>query len=155
MQREFDVAEVHIPYGVLHDQTLENVQYEQGCMTLTFSVRIFPEDYPDETFQKYAEFRHCDMIVSLPPEPFLYFYLETCPDRRGRFHGWAPDSEQFLDVVRHAGALTFLECSAACRELQLEFAADFRAAKGKYRKYRKAAVCRVLLDAEKVQWKWY
>ena len=154
MQAELDVSEVMIPYGVLHDQVLTDVRYENGSMTFSFNVRMFPEDYPDETYQKYAAFKRCDMIVTLSPEPFLYFYLETCPDRRDRYQGRRLDSADFPDVIRHAQTVTFLECSAACRELQIELAVNFSHAKGQYRKYRKSAVCRVLLDATKVEWKW-
>ena len=154
MQSELDISKAMIPYGVLHDQVLTDVQYENGRMTFRFAIRLFPEDYPEETYQKYAAFRRCDMIVTLSPEPFLYFYLETCPDRHERYRGWRLDSAEFLDVVRRAGTVTFLECSAACRELQVELAVNFLKAKGKYRKYRKSAVCRLVLDATGVQWKW-
>ena len=154
MQTELDISTAMIPYGVLHDQVLTDVRYENGSMTFTFASRMFPEDYPEETYQKYSAFRRCDMIVTLSPEPFLYFYLETCPDRYDRYRGYRLNSAEFLDVIRNAETVTFLECSAACRELQIEFAVNLFAAKGKYRKYRKAAVCRALLDATNVQWKW-
>ena len=159
MEARLELANVEIPYGVLHDQILKKAAYRDNTMIFTFDVRLFPEDYNygHDVYEKYLPYKHCDMIVDMTKEPFNYFLLETAVDRNDKYRGLSLGREAFLDAANHADEMTFLSCGvdAACREFHILFGMNFCQPKGTYRKFRKYGMCRVELSAERVRWKWY
>ena len=40
MIEEMDLTSVNIPYGVLHDQNLKNIEYNNNIMTFTFEIEL-------------------------------------------------------------------------------------------------------------------
>ena len=156
MENSLEIADIEIPYGVLHDQVIEKVTCQDNTMVFTFAIRLFPDDYADDIYEKYSPYAHCDMCVDLAKEPFNYFLLETALDRRSKYCGLSLGRAEFSDVANHADEMTFLSCGVDpnVRELQVLFVIQFRQ-KGAYRKYRKYGMCRVELNAERVRWNWY
>lgn len=41
MKTEFELSNANIPYGVLHDQILSDLKYENGELIFTFDIEIF------------------------------------------------------------------------------------------------------------------
>ena len=157
METGLEIANIEIPYGVLHDQILQKVVCRDNTMVFTFGIRLFPNDYANDVYEKYLPYKHCDMLVDMTKEPLNYFLLETAVDRNDKYRGLSLGREAFLDAANHADEMTFLSCGvdAACREFHILFGIHFQHPTGAYRKYRKYGTCRVELSAERVQWKWY
>ena len=44
MKTEFELSNANIPYGVLHDQILSDLKYENGELIFTFDIEIFEND---------------------------------------------------------------------------------------------------------------
>ena len=154
MTSEFDMSTINIPYGVLHDSCLKSVTYENNKMTFSFDVNIYPEDYTDNFYKQYKDFKHCNMTVEMVKEPWNYFVFETCMNNRGKIKGLSINREAFLDAVNSAVRVTFVECAVSDNEFKIELSVNFWHAKGK-RKYRKYDMCYISLDATKVIWEWY
>lgn len=65
-----------MPYGVLHDQILKKAHFKDNKMIFTFDIEIYPQDFLDDTYyEKFKDFKHCDMIVELAGETDNYFWL--------------------------------------------------------------------------------
>lgn len=157
METGLEIANIEIPYGVLHDQILQKVVCRDNTMIFTFDIRLSPEGYASDIYEKYLPYKHCDMFVELAKEPFNYFLLETAVNRRSKYRGLTLGRAEFLDAANHADEMTFLDCGvdAACREFHILFSMNFCQPKGAYRKFGKYGMCRVELNAERVRWKWY
>lgn len=74
METVFDMASINYPYGVLHDQKLKSVSNEDNKFIFTFDIEVF-DDYDEEIFEKYKNYKRCDMTVEMNNEPFNYFEL--------------------------------------------------------------------------------
>ncbi len=154
MISEFDMSTVDIPYGVLHDSSLNGVTCENDKMIFSFDINIYPEDYTDDFYKQYEGFKHCNMIVEMAKEPWNYFALETSINNHGKFKGLSMNRETFLATVNSAVNATFVECAVSYREFKIELSVDLYNAKVK-RKYKKYGMCYITLDATKVTWEWY
>ena len=124
-------------------------------MIFTFDLKIYPDNYTNDFYKKFAPFSHCDMVVKMNSEPLNYFTLESAINRRGKIQGLSLDRNDFLDVLNNALSATFIECPAAYGMFKIGFSFDFHNATGKHRKYKKYNTCRAEFDAEKVFWNWY
>lgn len=154
MTNEFDMSTIKIPYGVLHDAKLKGVSEADNRMIFSFDFDLSPEDYEPEFYERYAGFKHCDMIVEMTDEPWNYFFLQTCLNGRGRFLGQSLGREEFVNAINNATEASFLECTAGYREFRIELAVNFFRAKEGYHKYRKYVLCYITLDAKRIEWAW-
>ena len=103
MEAVFDMESIDYPYGVLHDQKLKSVRNEDNKFIFTFNIELFKDDYDDEEFfEKYKDFKHCDMTVELNEEPFNYFELVSSINNKGKFKGLSLNRENFVDVINNA-----------------------------------------------------
>ena len=157
METGLEIANIEIPYGVLHDQILQKVVCRDNTMIFTFDVRLFPEDYNygHDVYEKYLPYKHCDMIVEMSKEPWNSFLFETGVNKRGKFKGLCLNRADFLNIINDAFRATFVECSATYREFKIELSIDLHNFKGNRRKYKKYDMCYITLDAAKVSWNWY
>ena len=66
MKTEFELSNANIPYGVLHDQILSDLKYENGELIFTFDIEIFENDYTDKSvYEKFKNFLKSSITVSL------------------------------------------------------------------------------------------
>ena len=155
MTNDFSLSSINIPYGVLHDQSLNKVKQEKNKIIFTFDIELYPQNYTDiDFYNRYKDCKHCDMIIELDEEPINYFQFTSCPKANGRFKGISFNREKFIDVINNSCA-TFVECSATYNELMIELCINFYNAHKKYRKYRKYDMCNITLNAKTVCWNWY
>lgn len=155
METVFEMSDIDYPYGVLHDQKLNSVRCEDNNFVFSFDIELFKDDYDDEEFyEKYKNFRHCDMVVELNNEPFNYFELVTCINTKGKFKGLSLNRENFIDVINNVTSATFVLCSATYSEFKIELCVYFDK-KGKYKKYAKYDMCNITLDEKEVIWNYY
>lgn len=156
MKSELDIKNFNMPYGVLHDQILKRADFKDNKMIFTFDIEIYPQDFLDDTYyERFKNFRYCDMIVELTGETDNCFWLESCLDNKGRYKGLEIDVNEFLAIADKANYLSFNTCMTNGNELQIDFFLGFYDAKGKYRKYKNFAMCHLKLPAEKIIWNWY
>lgn len=154
METVFDMASVHYPYGVLHDQKLRSVKNEDNKFIFTFDIELFKNDYDEEVYDKYKSYKHCDMTVEMNDEPFNYFELVSSLNGKGKFKGLSLNRESFVEVIKNATSATFVLCSATYGEFKIELSVFFDN-KGKYKTYNKYCVFQITLDAKKVTWNYY
>ncbi len=155
METVFDMSSINYPYGVLHDQKLSRVKNEDNKFIFTFDIELFKDNYyDDEFFEKYKDFKHCDMIVEMNDEPFNYFDLVSPINSKGKFKGLSLNREDFVDVINNATSSSFVSCSATYGEFKIELDAYF-SKKEKYKKYNKYGMFQITLDAKKVTWNYY
>lgn len=155
METVFDMESIDYPYGVLHDQKLSSVKNEDNKFIFTFDIELLKDDYDDEEFfEKYKDFKHCDMTVEMNEEPFNYFELVSSINNKGKFKGLSLNRENFVDVINNATSSSFVSCSATYGEFKIELCTFFDK-KGKYKKYNKYCVLQITLDAKKVTWNYY
>ena len=155
MLEVFNLSEINIPYGILHDQRLNEVKCEGNRFVFTFDIKIHPEDYTNDYYKQYLDYKHCDMIVCMNDEPFNYFRMISALNNKGEFKGISLNREDFLEALNNSDSVTFVDCSATYNEFAIELCASFYKAKGKFKKYKKYGMCYALIDTEKVEWKWY
>ncbi|MGN0457767.1 MAG: hypothetical protein ACI4IL_02195 [Eubacterium sp.] len=155
MTSEFDMSRVDMPYGVLHDQKLSKVTSDNNKMIFTFDIEIYPQNYTDDFYKQYEDYKHCDMIVEMQEEPFNYFQFVSCPGKNGKFKGLDLGREEFIDIINNASSATFVECSATYGEFRIELCVNYYNAKNKYKRYKKYGMCYITLDAKKIIWNWY
>ncbi len=156
MTEQFDMSSVNYPYGILHDQKLSKVTLDESKMVFTFDIVIYPNNYYDETFRKYENFKHCDMVVEIQDEPYNDIKFVTNVNGKGKFSGLSVNESEFIDIINNASSAEFVGCSATCcGEFRIQLAIGFYNAKGKYKKYNKYDMCYITLDATTVKWNWY
>ena len=155
MLEVFNLSNINIPYGILHDQKLKSVKYEDNRLIFTFDIKIYPEDYTNDYYKTYLEYKHCDMIVYMNAEPFNYFRMLSCPNKRGQLKGLDLNGDDFLEALNNANSVTFVECATTYREFSIELCADFYNAKGIFRKFKNYNMCYATIDTDKVEWNWY
>ena len=154
METVFDMSSVNYPYGVLHDQKLKSVKNEDNKFIFSFDIELFEDDYDKEIFEKYKNFKHCDMIVELNDEPFNYFELVESINSKGKFKGLSLNRENFIEAINYATTATFISCSATYGEFRIELCVYFDK-KRKYKKYGKYDMCYITLDAKNITWNYY
>lgn len=52
MKTEFELSNANIPYGVLHDQILSDLKYENGELIFTFDIEILKMIIPTKVYMK-------------------------------------------------------------------------------------------------------
>lgn len=155
MTSEFDMLTIDIPYGVLHDSRLTGVKFENNQMMFSFDIKIYPEDYTNDFYKQYENFKHCNMIVDLSKEPCNDFIFKSCLNNQGEFKGISLNTDDFLNAINTVFKATFIECSVTYGEFNIELSVDFHNAKGKNKKLKKYNLCNITLDATKVKWEWF
>lgn len=154
METVFDMTSVNYPYGVLHDQKLKSVKNDDNKFIFSFDIELFEDDYDKEIFEKYKNFKRCDMIVEMNSEPFNYFELVSAINTKGKFKGIRLNRKDFVEMINGATTATFVSCSATYGEFKIELDAYF-SKKEKYKKYNKYGMFQITLDAKKVTWNYY
>ena len=144
METVFDMANINYPYGVLHDQKLKSVRNEDNKFIFTFDIEVF-DDYDEEIFEKYKNYKRCDMTVEMNNEPFNYFELISSINNKGKFKGLSLNRENFVDVINNATSSSFVSCSATYGEFKIELCVY----------YNKYGMFQITLDAKKVTWNYY
>jgi hypothetical protein len=82
MIEKYVMSENNIPDGILHDQNLYNVTFEDNVLTLSFNIKYF-DDYDDSEFaQKYKDFTKCHIKCKLKDEYFCSVMLETSLNKK-------------------------------------------------------------------------
>lgn len=155
MTRELDLATMGVPYGVLHDQRLSSVKLEDDKMIFSFCIELYKEDYTEDIYNKYKEYKHCDMTVELCDLQLNEYSFKTSVKKDGTFKGISLNRDAFIDVINNASHATLIECSMACNEFRIELSTGFYDAKRPYKKYNKYSVIEIVLYAKQVTWNWY
>lgn len=154
MKSEFDMANVHYPYGVLHDQSLKRVSAKNNEIVFTFDIDINENDYEKEIFDKYKNYKQCDMTVTLNDEPFNYFEFVSSINKKGKFKGLSLNRGEFINAINNAASAMFVSCSATYGEFKIELCVYYNKT-GKYKKFAKYDMCNITLDAKKIIWDWH
>lgn len=154
MTEVFDTNKVNIPYGVLHDQNLVNIEYNDKELILSFRIELYKEDYTEEIYNKYKDYNYCEMKVELSNTEDCYCYLCDFINKKGEFSGIEIELERLKDFLFASNYTQFLSCMANSNSLQIDFATSFYDAKGKYRKYKHYSSLDVTLPAKNVTWEW-
>ena len=154
MINEFDMSRIDIPYGVLHDQCLSNVNCKNNNMIFSFDIEIYPQNYSSGFYKQYETFKHCEMSVNMCDESGNEFILDTL-NLHGKIRGLSLSREEFLEAINSGIKATFVECYVTHNAITIELWVDFYNAKGKCKKYKKFNNCYISLYATKIKWTWY
>jgi hypothetical protein len=82
MIEKYVMSENDIPDGILHDQNLCNVIFEDNVLTLSFDIKYFDEYDDSEFAQKYKDFTKCHIKCKLKDEYFCSVMLETSLNKK-------------------------------------------------------------------------
>lgn len=100
MIEKFVMNEHTIPDGILHDQDLYNVSYNDKVLTLSFETHFYPQDYTDTTFaEKYKDFTKCHIKCKLEDESFCDVHLETSLDKNNNYKSKIISVETFTEIA--------------------------------------------------------
>lgn len=100
MTEKYIMSENNIPDGILHDQDLYNVSYNDNVLTLSFETHFYPQDYTDTTFaEKYKDFTKCHIKCKLEDELFCDVHLETSIDKNNNYKGKIISVEEFTEIA--------------------------------------------------------
>lgn len=72
MIEKLNIADYHIPDGMLHDQRLEKVTFdkENEKLILQFGFRFFSDYEGDEFCRRYKNFTKCEMVCKIKDGPY-------------------------------------------------------------------------------------
>ena len=155
MKTDFEISSVNIPYGVLHDQKLKSMKYIDDEIMFTFDIELYPHDYPDDTYDKYKNYKYCDMKVQLSSKEDNYCCLSSCLDKNDEYKGLEITIEELCDLSKNANYLLFNTCLSNGNEFRILFSFGFYDAKGKYKKYKDYASLEMILLVKNASWNWY
>ncbi len=100
MTEKYIISEHNIPDGILHDQDLYNVSYNDNILTLSFETHFYPQDYTDTTFaEKYKGFTKCHIKCKLEDEMLCDVHLETAIDKNNNYKGKTISVEEFTKIA--------------------------------------------------------
>lgn len=100
MTEKYIMSENNIPDGILHDQDLYNVSYNDNVLTLSFETHFYPQDYTDTTFaEKYKDFTKCHIKCRLEDKYFCDVHLETALDKNNNYKGKIISVEEFTEIA--------------------------------------------------------
>ena len=158
MKSTLDLSTIDIPYGVLHDQRLRRIEFENNKMVLKFDVELYPQNYTDDFYKAYQEYKHCDMLVEFEAFSPIVTELYSSENDNGEFKGLSITEAELIKIVDSARSAEFVACTASSNEFRIElfFSLDNSRLKPK-RRYKKfsTCICNIALLATKVEWNWY
>lgn len=100
MTEKYVMSENIIPDGILQDQDLYNVSYNDDVLTLSFETHFYPQDYFDTTFaEKYKDFTKCHIKCKLEDKLFCDVHLESSIDKNNNFKGKIISVEEFTKLA--------------------------------------------------------
>lgn len=99
MTEKYIMSENNIPDGILHDQDLHNVSYNDNVLTLSFETHLFSDQKGNEFCEKYKDFTKCHIKCRLEDELFCKVYLETTPDKNNNYKGKIISVEEFAEIA--------------------------------------------------------
>lgn len=100
MTEKYVMCENIIPDGILHDQDLYNVSYNDNVLTLSFETHFYPQDYTDTTFaERYKDFTKCHIKCKLENERFCDVHLETSLDKNNNYKGKIISVDEFVKIA--------------------------------------------------------
>ena len=156
MKTEFELSNANIPYGVLHDQILSDLKYENGELIFTFDIEIFENDYTDKSvYKKFKNFKKCEMKISLDNCEDTEISLAECIGKSGKYKALVIPIEKLIEISKIANYISFYTCLTNGYELEIKLSSGFYDAKGKFKKYKEFASIEMTLYASKITWNWY
>lgn len=146
--------EIVIPYGILHDQLLSSLKYDDVRIIFTFDISVSKNDYSDEFRSKYASFSKCDMIIKLKKDAIKDIVFETAVDyKTNKYVGIELDEKKFIEYMNCCEKAKFLDCMAGDTMFTVEFC--LMKFSNKFRKLTKYSSCKASFEYKSVTWNWY
>lgn len=100
MTDKYIMSENNIPDGILHDQDLYSVSYDDNVLTLSFETHFYLQDYTDITFvEKYKDFTKCHIKCRLEDKYFCDVHLETSLNKNNNYKGKIISVEEFTEIA--------------------------------------------------------
>lgn len=99
MTEKYIMSENNIPDGILHDQDLYNVSYNDNVLTLSFETHLFSDQKGNEFCEKYKDFTKCHIKCKLEDELFCDVHLETSIDKNNNYKGKIISVEEFTEIA--------------------------------------------------------
>lgn len=155
MNTEFELKNNQLSLGPLHDQLLKEVKLIGNELVFTFDIKLYKDDYLDEIYEKYKDFKFCDLTIRITDLELSNANLYSCLDKKNRFAGIELDINEFCQISKIANYIQFGYCYTNSNAVKVDLFCDFYDAKGKNRKYKKYSSIDMTLIAEKVSCKWY
>lgn len=155
MIESIELNSVNIPYGVLHDQKLKNIEIINNTITFTFEIELYQNDYPKEIYNKYKAYKHCKMDVELLDNDDISCYLYYCIDKKGKFSGVEIQLDELQEFLDASNYMQFLTCMTNGCSFLMQFSIGFFDGKGKFKKFKHYSSLDLTVQAKNVSWKWY
>lgn len=99
MTEKFNLNEMQIPDGILHDQDLYQITLEDNVLTLSFETHYYPQNFTDTTFaEKYKDFTKCHIRCKIEDEEWCNVFLETVV-KENDYKGTCLSVEEFIELA--------------------------------------------------------
>lgn len=99
MTEKYIMNENNIPDGILHDQDLYNVSYNDNVLALSFETHLFSDQKGNEFCEKYKNFTKCHIKCRLEDKYFCDVHLETSLDKNNNYKGKIISVEEFAEIA--------------------------------------------------------
>lgn len=100
MTEKYIMSENKIPYGILHDQNLDDISFRNNELTLSFEIHFYPQNYTDTAFaEKYKDFKKCQIKCTLEDRYFCNAVLKTTLDKNDNYKAKYLSIEKFAEIA--------------------------------------------------------
>lgn len=128
---------------MLHDQRVTKAVRDGDKIIFTFDTKIYESDCSKELYERYKNFRHCEMTVFAAKDVVNYFNFESAVDENDKYIGYSASEEKFIEMINSSRS-DFVSCCYDDTELIIELCGEY----GEY------CTCRTALYAEKLTLFW-
>lgn len=109
MVEKYIMCENDIPDGMLHDQRMYNISFDDNIVTLSFNVQLDKEEYKNSDFaRKYFEYKKCHIRFKLKREEEYNVQLASAINRKGKCKVQYLSFNEFVDAAKEIGFWQYL-----------------------------------------------
>lgn len=151
MTEKFDMSENSIPDGMLHDQKLYDVSFENNIVTLSFNIFLSKEEYKDSGFaKKYFDYKKCHIRFILKYEDTCNVRLESTMNKKGKCKAQYLSFKDFTDAVKKSciGQYLYTYVSPDINTAKIELAADLNYKGTNY------SMCTLEFETDEIEYIW-
>lgn len=160
MTEKFTMCDKRIPDGMLHDQDLCEISFENKVLTLSFNISFNEEEYENNAFaKKYSGFKKCHIRCCLEDELFCDARLETSQNKHGRGKFQYLSISDFVEIANteikkradknfQAWEYLYTYVSPNINSAKMELCADIKYKGTDY------SMCTLELDTKEIEYIW-
>lgn len=151
MVEKYIMRENDIPDGMLHDQRMYNISFDDNIVTLSFNVQLDKEEYKNSDFaRKYFEYKKCHIRFKLKREEEYNVQLASAINRKGKCKVQYLSFKEFVDVADESclGAYLFTYVSPDISSAKIELTIDLKYKGTDY------SMCTLEFETDEIEYIW-